>query len=175
MAPLKRIFNLGLATVLSLHPVIEASPVVRQATPVCTDGGTIENLWLVEELQVAYTHDERVRPGTASWRITNTVSGAVEELSCNLRANYICELAGTPTDPSLQVWLQINLDVARITINQSLPCEDAIGPAFAIGTAELFVVCDENATEEDLTCQSDEASGPYYAEGSVTLSLPSGD
>ena len=97
----------------------------RQSFPVCTDGSIIKNMWLVDQLNVAYTSDELVRPGNASFAITNNLTNTTETIRCSLRANYVCEVHGTPGYDSLQIWLQINLDVARFTLNQSLVCSNA--------------------------------------------------
>jgi hypothetical protein len=104
-----------------------ASIASRHSAPACADGTTIENLWLVERLNVTYTSDELVHPGNASWSITNTLTNTTERINCTLRANYICELNGTPGDASFHIWLQINLDTATFTLNQTLPCRN--GPA----------------------------------------------
>jgi hypothetical protein len=127
MMTVKTILRAALVALTTQHAAAgAATPLrksVRKALPCFPDGNVIENLWLVDALTVAYTNDERVQPSIASWRVTNTISGTVEELSCNLRANYICELSGTASDPTLQVWLQVNLDQAWVTVNQSLPCQ----------------------------------------------------
>jgi hypothetical protein len=88
----------------------------------CSNGATIEDLWLVDHLNVTYTDNELVRPGNASWTITNNMTNASKRIDCVLRANYICELESTLGNESLHLWLQINLDVATFTINQSVAC-----------------------------------------------------
>lgn len=102
-------------TPTTLHPV----------PSICSEGASITNLWLVERLNVSYTDDELVRPGNASWTLTNTMLNTTERLTCPLRANYVCEMDGTPQDKGLYIWLQINLDEARFTFNESLSCGDA--------------------------------------------------
>jgi hypothetical protein len=100
------------------------------ASPVCSEGTIIRDLWLVRQLNVSYTDDELVRPGNASWIITNTMKNTTEQLTCPLRSNYVCEMNGTPQDPSLDIWLQINLDSASFTLNESLSCESTAGPGY---------------------------------------------
>jgi hypothetical protein len=39
---------------------------------------------------------------------------------------------------------------------------------YAMGTAELWVVCDENVNEERLTCRINNTRGPYYAHGTLS-------
>jgi hypothetical protein len=132
MKPWKSLVYTTLATAILPSSASNATPIasrdprtlaeIRQASPSCSDGETIKNLWLVEQLNVTYTSDERVKPGNASFTLTNTLAHTTERIGCSLRANYICELHGTPGDASLYIWLQINLDVARFTLNQSVPC-----------------------------------------------------
>ncbi len=109
------------------HQGIKAPVATRQSETVCSDGATIEKLWLVEHLNVTYTENELVRPGNASWTITNNLAKTTEHLSCALRANYICELNGTPGDAGLHIWVQINLDVAAFSMNQTIPCGSSGG------------------------------------------------
>ncbi|KAK3304959.1 uncharacterized protein B0T15DRAFT_256332 [Chaetomium strumarium] len=153
-----------------------ASIAPRQSPSACSDGTTIENLWLVERLNVTYTSDELVRPGNASWTVTNTLTNTTERISCTLRANYICELNGTPGDASFHIWLQINLDVATFTLNQTLPCGDRppVRSAYALGTAELYLICPSRHADEDFSCYSDD-DGTGFANGDVTLLLGSSD
>jgi hypothetical protein len=98
------------------------SGVVTSEALACADGDTIEDLWLVEQVNVTHTTDLLVEPGSASWTVTNTLTNITERLTCSLRANYICEMNGTPEDDSFHIWLQINLNIAVFTFNQSLPC-----------------------------------------------------
>ncbi|SPQ27117.1 42ad1a92-c87c-4516-8d7d-6c71e4c7b4be [Thermothielavioides terrestris] len=133
-----------------------------QTAPACSDGATIKNMWLVERLNVTYTGDERVQPGNASWTITNTLTNTTERLRCALRANYLCEFNGTLGNSSLHIWLQINLDVASFTLNQSLPCgsEAGTGSAYAVGTAQLYLICEDKTIVEGRSCYSnDDGSG----------------
>jgi hypothetical protein len=85
---------------------------------------------------VAYTDNELVRPGNASWTITNNMTKASKRIDCALRANYICELESTLGDESLHLWLQINLDVATFTINQSLACGSETASGSVTGSPE---------------------------------------
>lgn len=127
------IANALLAMVLLLWPAVvsarttsrgpwDLSEPRQSATPDCSDGSTIKNLWLVERLNVTYSRDELVVPGNASFTVTNTLANTTERITCNLRANYRCELKGTPGDASLYIWLQINLDVASLSLNQTVSC-----------------------------------------------------
>lgn len=79
---------------------------------------------------MTYTADELVRPGNASFTISNKLTNTTERLHCALRANYICEIKSSEGDNSFGIWLQINLDVATFTLNQSLPCGDGPGSKY---------------------------------------------
>jgi hypothetical protein len=136
MPSLQPILVSALVAVVSLWPAVYATPTpygtvastaVRETTPTCSDGAIIEKLWLVDQLNVTHTTDELVQPGSASWSLTNTLTNSTERLNCTLRANYICEMNGTPGDDSFHIWLQINLNLATFTLNQSLPCAGALG------------------------------------------------
>ncbi len=139
MRSLRLIFGDGLLAVVLLWPAVNnalaTSPKIRepseirQLPTVCSEGDTIKNLWRVEHLNVTYTTDELVRPGNASFSITTGTS--TQQLFCTLRANYVCEMKETPGDPGLYIWLQINLDVASFSLDQSLTC----------GTAPGYVSC----------------------------------
>jgi hypothetical protein len=103
---------------------------IQQLSPACSDGATIEGLWLVDQLNVTYTEDELVKPGNATWRMTNTLTNTTERLRCPLRSNYRCEINGSPEDDSLRIWLQINIDLATLSINQSLSCGNESPPRY---------------------------------------------
>ncbi|KAK4139913.1 uncharacterized protein C8A04DRAFT_15399 [Dichotomopilus funicola] len=100
------------------------SVVPRQQLSDCSDKTPIQGLWEVTHVNV--THDQPERPGTASWSVLNTLTNTTEDLNCTLRANYICELDGTPEDDSFHIWLQINLNIAAFTLNQTLTCQDQL-------------------------------------------------
>ncbi|GAB1312584.1 hypothetical protein MFIFM68171_02794 [Madurella fahalii] len=169
---------LGIGATSTAHSLqqMHGSAARQQPAPACSDGATIENLWLVKDLNVTYTSDELVRPGNASFTITNNLTNETERILCALRANYVCDIHGTPGDESLEIWLQINLDVARITLNQSLACGSEPNPssAYAIGNAELYLVCPDEYIEEDLSCYGDDDSG-VYADGFVMLQASAPD
>ena len=112
----------------ALPSLLQATP--QQSAPACVEGATIENLWRVQQLNVNYTDDERVRRGNATFTITNNLTNITESIRCSLRANYVCEVYGTPAQETLQIWLQINLGVARFTLNQTVDCSSEQGPRY---------------------------------------------
>ncbi|KAK3293730.1 uncharacterized protein B0H64DRAFT_219011 [Chaetomium fimeti] len=177
MKSLRYIFGAALATGALLHPaVVNATPtgfrsttrsvLVEDAAPACSNGATIEDLWLVTQVNVTNSNDALVEPGSASWTITNTFTNVTERLTCSLLAGYRCEMDGTPEDDSFHIWLQINLNVASFTFNQTLPCgsEAASETAYAIGGVELYLTCGEG----NLSCHDEDDDGGY-ANGRVTV------
>ncbi|KAH6848421.1 hypothetical protein B0I37DRAFT_377579 [Chaetomium sp. MPI-CAGE-AT-0009] len=169
---LRPVFSAVLAAGALLCPaVVNANPAVFRSTtrsmvaPACSDGATIEDLWLIKQVNVTHTKDELVQPGSASWTVTNTFTNITERLTCTLRANYICEINGTPEEDSFHIWLQINLNVAAFTFNQSLPCgsETASETAYAIGMAELYLICGEG----NISCYEEDGGGS--ADGRVRI------
>lgn len=88
----------------------------------CVDGETIEKLWLLKDLNVTFGGEGLLDPGNATWTLTNTLTNVTESFDCSLLANYRCDIHGTPKDSSLQIWIQINLNIADVSLNQSLPC-----------------------------------------------------
>ncbi|KAL2261100.1 hypothetical protein VTK26DRAFT_4701 [Humicola hyalothermophila] len=141
----------------------------RQATADCSEGAVIEDLWLVKNLNVNFTDDERVRQANATFTITSSLTDTTETIHCPLRANYICEVYGTPAQDNLQIWLQINLGIAKFTLNQTVDCSGEGGPqiAYAFGTAELYLICPD-IYRDDMSCHSEEDFGAT-ADGSISL------
>ncbi|KAK4245101.1 hypothetical protein C7999DRAFT_16677 [Corynascus novoguineensis] len=143
------------------------SPIpVRQISSVCEHGAIVPDLWLVDGLNVKYTNDEQAQPGNASWTLTNTLTNVTEHINCPLRLNYICDMNGTPKDSGLHIWLQINLNIAALSFNQTLPCgnETTAMSAYAIGNANVRLVCEE----ENTSC-SGSGDGGIFVDGSVSV------
>lgn len=94
--------------------------------------------WHVDAINVTYS-DETYTPGTASFVLSNSVTNKSDTLTCPLTFNSLCQILGTPNDETLQVLLQVNIDTAYMTLNQSWTCHDAgnqsvtyVGVAFAV-------------------------------------------
>lgn len=124
----------SLFTFFSLPTPIISSPISnpplsgllkRQTDPLCSTKEKIPSLWIIDHLTINYTDDETIRPGNASFRLTDNLKGGIkEELSCALRANYVCEFKGTGSDKQLGIWVQLNLGVASFTLTRGLEgCE----------------------------------------------------
>ncbi|KAK0610137.1 hypothetical protein B0T17DRAFT_658662 [Bombardia bombarda] len=150
----------------------QAGLIVPRDTPstleACANGATIPNLWSVQDLSVTYTNDETIGPGRANFTISNTQTNYTETIRCNLRANYVCELKGTPGDKDLHLWLQVNLQDGSVTFDHPWPCDG--GSAFVIGMARLHLTCPEDF-ETTLSCYGE--ATPAFATGSVVLAAKS--
>jgi hypothetical protein len=81
--------------------------------------------WTVEGINVTYSN-ETYTPGTASFVLSNSVTNKTESLTCPLTFNSLCQILGTPNDETLQVLLQVNIDAAYMTLNQSWVCHDRL-------------------------------------------------
>ncbi|KAK0736534.1 hypothetical protein B0T21DRAFT_332998 [Apiosordaria backusii] len=158
------------ATLAAFLPFISAIPAASHLSPrqqTCI-GDSQPGLWVVENLEVEYTGDEVLQRGNATFTLTNTNTEVTETLRCSLRANYICEFYGTPSDPNLDIWVQLNLNVATFTLNKTLP--GCLGPewgdAWIVGQTELYLECPQEWTDK-MVCQDDGIEG--VADGNVVL------
>lgn len=136
MLPSAKLIFAPLAVFTSLQSYVQAAPNplpprsvtdTEAAAPpdICSGNATVQDLWSIKGLTVTYVPDLTKGSGTGAFTLTNTRTNYSEALKCNLRANYLCDYQGTPGDPGLSIWLQLNLDIAYITINQSWACGDS--------------------------------------------------
>ncbi len=77
--------------------------------------------WTIKDLTLK-SHDAVGSGGTASLTIANSATGKSEAVTCALIANYRCEIDGTPSDKSLTITLQSNIDVVFVWINEKFTC-----------------------------------------------------
>ncbi|KAK4210555.1 hypothetical protein QBC37DRAFT_254281, partial [Rhypophila decipiens] len=131
----------------------------------CADSATVKDLWTVQGLKVTYASDLTRDSGKSTFKLTNTRTNFSEELSCSLRANYVCEYKGTPADPGLNIWMQLHIEKAYVTINQSYPC--GASTAYALGMAEVTLTCPDGFYEKGLACSGADEEGS--ASGVVTV------
>ncbi|KAK4198086.1 hypothetical protein QBC40DRAFT_230639 [Triangularia verruculosa] len=157
----------ALAAVLPTISAIPAASHLASRQQICI-GDSQPGLWVVENLVVEYTGDEVLQRGNATFTLTNTDTETTETLRCSLRANYICEFYGIPSDANLDIWLQLNLNVASFTLNKTLP--GCLGPewgdAWIVGQTELYLECPQDWTDK-MVCQDDGIEG--VADGNVVL------
>ncbi|KAH8901794.1 hypothetical protein BR93DRAFT_962850 [Coniochaeta sp. PMI_546] len=153
---------LSLITILSLVLMIFISPSSTTIAHVTRADCPTPN-WTVEAINITYSN-ETYTPGTASFALSNSITNKTESLTCPLTFNSLCQISGTPNDETLQVLLQVNIDVAYMTLNQSWTCYDQLGQkvisTFVIGTGTLNLDCPIYA--EDMTC-----NGPVGGTGLI--------
>ncbi len=99
---------LALLSAVLMVGVVPTSTYVQLARTDCL----IPN-WHVDAINVTYS------PGSASLVLSNSLTNKTEALTCPLTFNSVCQIMGTPNDETLQVVLQVNIDVATMTLNQS--------------------------------------------------------
>jgi hypothetical protein len=110
--------------------------------------------WAVDAINVTYS-DDTDTPGNAAFVLSNSLTNNTEALTCPLTFNTLCQILGTFNDETLQILLQVNIDVAFITLNQSWTCHDQLNQSItyvisllsglddtAILTSGKFYFCD---------------------------------
>ncbi len=150
--------HLTLATPI-LHPGL-----LPRLEDTCTEGVKIPNLWSAHDLKIIYSTDDGRTPSNASFAITHTRTNVTESLRCNLRANYQCSFNGTPKNPNLSIWLQLNL-LAYFSFTESQACEGKT--ASIMGMAEMELFCDDVPLEDGRTCTGE--TKPAFATGTVEV------
>lgn len=143
---------------------------VRQtnATALCTPGATLPSLYTFSNLRVVYAAGASSTPSSASFTITNNLTNSTEPLSCTLRIGYQCQFNGTPKNPALQVWLQLNL-AAYFSFLETTKCP-AGKTTTVTGAAEMWFTCPDTPIEKGQTCVGDLES--VKAAGSVDATAP---
>ncbi|KAH8899898.1 hypothetical protein GQ53DRAFT_740907 [Thozetella sp. PMI_491] len=109
--------------------------------------------WTIKDLTATFINQN----ATAKWTVINTSTGKSESLSCVLYAMSHCRIEGVPSDPNFHMYLQTGLDVAWVTINETVTCNDPAGPSYVIGSAKLPLICPEGVEDENLICTLDTA------------------
>lgn len=172
LALLMGILSLLSATLAATIPVdTQKFPhVVRQtnATALCTPGATIPSLYTFSNLRVVYAAGASSIPSSASFTITNNLTNSTEPLSCTLRIGYQCQFNGTPKNPALQVWLQLNL-AAYFSFLETTTCP-AGKTTTVTGAAEMWFTCPDTPIENGQTCVGDLES--VKAPGGVDATAP---
>ncbi|KAJ9157380.1 hypothetical protein NKR23_g244 [Pleurostoma richardsiae] len=77
--------------------------------------------WSVDDLSVRYSGTDTV-PGNATFTLANSATNTSEALACSLPFNSLCYIDG-----SANVTLQLMLETAYITVNQTWICGDQAG------------------------------------------------
>jgi hypothetical protein len=74
--------------------------------------------WTISKLSVTFGEEVSIG-GTMSFDLTNSVTNTTDALKCSLRANSRCEIAGTPTDKNIHIYIQTMVGTMYVTINQT--------------------------------------------------------
>jgi hypothetical protein len=144
-----------LTTVLGLLSLLQptsAAVLPRQTpTPLCTLGAKIPKLYTFSDLHIDYAATG-AGSSNASFTITNTQTNTTEALSCPLRISYQCQFNGTPKNPTLTVWLQLNL-AAYFSFLDTKECDGKT--ASITGQAEMPFTCPDTPIEQGQACVGD--------------------
>lgn len=60
--------------------------------------------------------------GKASFKLTNNLTGATDELSCPLQVNYRCIINGTPSDKNLTVHVAVRAQSLTLLVDKAVEC-----------------------------------------------------
>ncbi|KAK0649756.1 hypothetical protein B0T16DRAFT_410665 [Cercophora newfieldiana] len=155
------------AALVQVHPHA-VLPARQSAAPACTAGTSIPKLYTFGDLRVTYPASDNIlgAQSTASFTITNTKTNTSEALACNLRGSYTCQFNGTPKNPKLEVWLQLNL-FALFSFRDATPCD---GNLSITGGAEMPFTCPNTPIELGQTCVGDVPA--VEASGYVDVTVP---
>lgn len=93
------------------------------ALPARADDCTTFPSWTIKHFRSNAT-DAVGSDGTASFSLTNNLSGVTDDLKCKLEANYRCTIAGTPSDKNLTVTFAIRTASLQISLDEVLNCPD---------------------------------------------------
>ncbi|KAB5569957.1 hypothetical protein GE09DRAFT_691809 [Coniochaeta sp. 2T2.1] len=96
--------------------------------------------WTVSEFK-STTNDSVGAGGSASFKLANNLTGAVDELTCSLQVNYRCILAGTPSDKNLTVNVAIRAGSLTLLLDESVECPGRATPLHVIGNGDLDLNC----------------------------------
>ncbi|KAK3320440.1 hypothetical protein B0T19DRAFT_477709 [Cercophora scortea] len=177
MSLLQRALCILLVSLSGLQGHARATPIVpspesglsrRFTTYPCSENTVLKDLWSIEGVKVTYaSFDEAITKTNASFTFTNTRTNYTETIKCSPRVNSICDILGTPGDPQTDVYLQILMDVAYITITQPVSCSGGSTntSTVVVGTTEIDLNCPTGA--DHLSCFSD--STPGLADGTITV------
>lgn len=77
--------------------------------------------WTIKHFR-SNTSDTVGNDGTASFSLTNNLSGVTDDLRCKLEANYRCTIVGTPSDKNLTVTFAIRSASLQFSLDEVLDC-----------------------------------------------------
>ena len=80
--------------------------------------------WTIKNLSIK-SRDEVGSAGKAVFSFTDNLTGKTDALTCTLVANYRCQFDGTPSDPSITINIQANMEVLFVSVSQKVTCDGA--------------------------------------------------
>ncbi|KAK0634306.1 hypothetical protein B0T17DRAFT_611345 [Bombardia bombarda] len=175
MSPFSQILCVVVFLFAASWPTVMAVPLTssilsKSSSDFCADNTVFPKLWTVEILLVKYTTDETVGQGSARFTISNSRTNYTETIECALRYNSICDTEGTPGDSSLNVYMQILMNDAYVTIRQ--PCENN-SSSYVVGMTEVWLKClvcfAASCPDRPTSCVGD---GEGVADGSIEVVDP---
>jgi hypothetical protein len=97
---------------------ITAIPITDKASAPC-----VLPTWKVDSLSVTYS-DQTDVPGTAHFNISSSLGNTTSTFDCQLAFNSLCIVDPITVDGgrSLSIYLQINIDTASVTVNETFAC-----------------------------------------------------
>lgn len=92
----------------------------------CTEFPT----WTIKDFKSS-TSDSVGNDGKASFTLINSLTGASDDLTCTLEANYRCSFSGIPSDKNVTVGIAIRSAALTVSIDQVVDCPDRTGCVIA--------------------------------------------
>lgn len=89
--------------------------------PGARDDCTSFPTWTMKDFKCS-TSDSVGNTGRASFTLSNSLTGASDDLSCQLVANYRCSFAGTPSDKTVTVEIDVRSGALDVSIDQTVTC-----------------------------------------------------
>jgi hypothetical protein len=117
--------------------------------------------WNVTNLKVTYGAEVSTG-GKVSFTFSNLLTKSSEALTCALRANSRCEVVGTPSDKGVHIYLQVSIDTAYWTVNETWSCATNPGTKYVLGVTEMPLACPDYSPT--MTCTVDS--------GTIQAALP---
>ncbi|KAI1424630.1 hypothetical protein F5Y12DRAFT_796820 [Xylaria sp. FL1777] len=111
--------------------------------------------WTLRNLNIT-TRDEVGSTGTADFAFTYNLTNQTESITCPLHSNYRCTIAGTQSDNSTVIEIQIGLSMLYVSVVQVLNCGDSGSTTF-VGSSEANMDCN-TVPFGPQTCTADSAT-----------------
>ncbi|KAK0620723.1 hypothetical protein B0T14DRAFT_567457 [Immersiella caudata] len=166
-----------LALITLSFPLATASPLLHltpRQTPApspCTTYPT----WSISDFASSAADAVGGSSGKASFKLTNNLSSATDEVSCSLQVNYRCIITGTPSDKDLIIHVGLRAGTLTLGLDRVVGgCPGRSGPLHVIGNGELALVCEGEGHGGVVTCALDAADKQNVIEGVPIELAPEG-